>query len=94
MYQQPTAPQSIGGVLDSAIGLFKAAWIPALTMAAACAATSSVPSLFAVALPEPMIAPTPEDITAEFASEYLAASALLLLAYVVALPRYSVGAMR
>ena len=86
MYQQPTAPQSIGGVLDSAIGLLKAAWIPALTMAAACAATSSVPSLLAVAMPEPMIAPTPEDITPEFASEYMGASALLLLAYFVSLP--------
>ena len=87
MYQQPPAPQTIGGVLDSAIGLFKAAWIPALAMAVACAAASSVPSLLGVAVPEPMIAsPPPEDLTPEFMSEYMGAMALLLLVYFVSLP--------
>lgn len=86
MYQQPTAPQSIGGVLDSAIGLFKAAWIPALAMAVACAAASSVPSLLGGAMPEPIIAPTPENLSPEFAAEYMQTMALLLLVYFVTLP--------
>ena len=52
MYQQQTAPQSIGGVLDSAIRLFKSAWIPVLAMAAACAASSSLPNLFGIVSPD------------------------------------------
>ncbi len=51
MYQQPTAPQPIGGVLDSAIRLFKSAWMPVLAMATACAAASSLPNLFGIVAP-------------------------------------------
>lgn len=86
MYQQPSAPQSIGGVLDSAIRLFKAAWIPALAMAVACAAASSAPSLLATPMPEPIIASTPDDISPEFAAEYMQATALVLVVYLVSLP--------
>ena len=58
MYQQPTAPQPIGGVLDSAIRLFKSAWIPVLAMAAACAAASSLPNLFGIVAPDLVIGTT------------------------------------
>ena len=85
MYQQPTSPQSIGGVLDSAIGLFKAAWIPALTMAVACAAASSAPSLLGIVVPEPTIAPTSDDLTG-LATDSVGAMALFLLVYLVTLP--------
>ena len=51
MYQRQIAPQSIGGVLDSAIRLFKSAWIPVLAMAAACAVASSLPNLLGIVFP-------------------------------------------
>ncbi len=46
MYQQPSAKEPVGIVLDRAIGLFKAAFAPVLLLAFASALVRSLPSLY------------------------------------------------
>ncbi len=69
MYQKPTAPRTIGGVLDDTIQLFKAAfpscWLPALVMSLV---TTALSYFVFSAIPKANATLTPAQVLAQYRS--------------------------
>ena len=86
MYEQPTAPQSIGGVLDNGIKLFKASFSKVFALAFVGTLASNLPSVYLTrqlqgAMADP--AQNPEAIAAVFGPGFVLLTLVAVLFYLV-----------
>lgn len=87
MYELPSAPQSVGGILDDGFKLFRASWRPLLPLAVVASVISSVPQFLFAGLAEikPGEAPPGLALGAGAAITFLVVIVLSVVAYSVML---------